>query len=78
MGKAVNDLGNRAKMGKLNQMIRRNYTVTNVGTFGSVLTPTINQPQVGILALAIRKVPAVIETQKEILSVFVKECSAQL
>ena len=40
------------------------YTVTNVGTFGSVFgTPIINQPQVGILALgAIRKVPAVIET----------------
>jgi 2-oxoglutarate dehydrogenase E2 component (dihydrolipoamide succinyltransferase) len=38
----------------------------------------INQPQVGILALgAIRKVPAVIETQKEILSVFVKECSCR-
>ena len=40
------------------------YTVTNVGSFGSVFgTPIINQPQVGILALgAIRKVPAVIET----------------
>ena len=40
------------------------YTVTNVGTFGSIMgTPIINQPQVGILALgAIRKVPAVIET----------------
>jgi 2-oxoglutarate dehydrogenase E2 component (dihydrolipoamide succinyltransferase) len=40
------------------------YTVTNVGTFGSIMgTPIINQPQVAILALgAIRKVPAVIET----------------
>ena len=42
------------------------YTVTNVGVFGSVMgTPIINQPQVGILALgAIRKVPAVIETDQ--------------
>ena len=42
------------------------YTVTNVGTFGSIMgTPIINQPQVGILALgAIRKVPAVIETKE--------------
>jgi 2-oxoglutarate dehydrogenase E2 component (dihydrolipoamide succinyltransferase) len=32
------------------------YTVTNVGTFGSVLVHFFNQPQVGILALgAIRK-----------------------
>ena len=40
------------------------YTVTNVGTFGSIFgTPIINQPQVAILALgAIRKVPSVIET----------------
>ena len=40
------------------------YTVTNVGSFGSIFgTPIINQPQVGILALgAIRKEPSVIET----------------
>ena len=66
MAKAVNDLGNRAKAGKLKPDDTQGgtYTVTNVGTFGSVFgTPTINQPQVGILALgAIRKVPAVIET----------------
>jgi 2-oxoglutarate dehydrogenase E2 component (dihydrolipoamide succinyltransferase) len=66
MAKAVNDLGNRAKMGKLKPDDTQGgtYTVTNVGTFGSVFgTPIINQPQVGILALgAIRKVPAVIET----------------
>ncbi len=66
MAKAVNDLGNRAKAGKLkpDDTVGGTYTVTNVGTFGSVLgTPIINQPQVGILALgAIRKVPAVIET----------------
>ena len=66
MAKAVNDLGNRAKMGKLKPDDTQGgtYTVTNVGSFGSVFgTPIINQPQVGILALgAIRKVPAVIET----------------
>jgi 2-oxoglutarate dehydrogenase E2 component (dihydrolipoamide succinyltransferase) len=66
MAKAVNDLGNRAKAGKLKPDDTQGgtYTVTDVGTFGSVFgTPIINQPQVGILALgAIRKVPAVIET----------------
>ncbi|MGO4770133.1 dihydrolipoamide acetyltransferase family protein [Flavobacterium sp. W22_SRS_FK3] len=66
MAKAVNDLANRAKTGKLKPDDTQGgtYTVTNVGTFGSVFgTPIINQPQVGILALgAIRKVPAVIET----------------
>jgi len=66
MAKAVNDLAARAKTGKLKPDDTQGgtYTVTNVGTFGSVFgTPIINQPQVGILALgAIRKMPAVIET----------------
>ena len=66
MAKAVNDLAGRARDGKLkpDETQGGTYTVTNVGTFGSVMgTPIINQPQVGILALgAIRKVPAVIET----------------
>ncbi len=66
MAKKVNDLAHRARKGKLkpDETQGGTYTVTNVGTFGSVLgTPIINQPQVGILALgAIRKVPAVIET----------------
>ncbi|MCW2119845.1 dihydrolipoamide acetyltransferase family protein [Flavobacterium sp. 7A] len=66
MAKAVNDLGNRAKQGKLKPDDTKGgtYTVTNIGSFGSVFgTPIINQPEVGILALgAIRKVPAVIET----------------
>jgi len=66
MAKAVNDLAVRAREGKLKPDDTQGgtYTVTNVGTFGSVFgTPIINQPQVGILALgAIRKVPAVIET----------------
>jgi len=66
MAKKVNDLANRARQGKLkpDETQGGTYTVTNVGTFGSIMgTPIINQPQVGILALgAIRKVPAVIET----------------
>lgn len=63
--KMVNDLANRARNNQLkpDDIQGGTYTVTNVGTFGSVFgTPIINQPQVGILALgAIRKVPAVIE-----------------
>ncbi|WP_298370508.1 dihydrolipoamide acetyltransferase family protein [uncultured Lutibacter sp.] len=66
MTKAVNDLANRARSGQLkpDEIQDGTYTVTNVGSFGSVFgTPIINQPQVAILALgAVRKVPAVIET----------------
>jgi len=66
MAKKVNDLATRARDNKLNpdDIQGGTYTVTNVGTFGSIMgTPIINQPQVGILALgAIRKVPAVIES----------------
>jgi len=66
MAKQVNDLANRARTNKLkpDDIQDGTYTVTNVGTFGSIMgTPIINQPQVGILALgAIRKTPAVIET----------------
>lgn len=68
MTKQVNDLANRARNNKLkpDDIQDGTYTVTNVGTFGSIMgTPIINQPQVGILALgAIRKVPAVIETSE--------------
>lgn len=66
MTKQVNDLANRSRNNALkpDEIQNGTYTVTNVGTFGSVMgTPIINQPQVAILALgAIRKVPAVIET----------------
>lgn len=66
MTKRVNDLANRARLNALkpDDIQGGTYTVTNVGTFGSIMgTPIINQPQVGILALgAIRKVPAVVET----------------
>tara|TARA_B100001113_G_scaffold221451_1_gene181605 strand:- start:1997 stop:3289 length:1293 start_codon:yes stop_codon:yes gene_type:complete len=68
MTKVVNDLSFRARNNNLNpdDVYGGTYTVTNVGVFGSVMgTPIINQPQVGILALgAIRKVPAVIETDQ--------------
>ena len=68
MTKAVNNLANKARKGKLSpdDIQDGTYTVTNVGGFGSVFgTPIINQPQVAILALgAVRKVPAVIETSE--------------
>ncbi len=66
MTKAVNELAEKARSGKLqpDDIQGGTYTVTNVGSFGSIAgTPIINQPEVGILALGtIRKVPAVIET----------------
>ncbi len=66
MAKVVNDLASRARNNALkpDEVKDGTYTVTNVGSFGSVFgTPIINQPQVAILALgAIRKMPAVIET----------------
>ncbi len=66
LAKRVNDLANRARLGKLlpDEVSGGTYTVTNVGTFGNVLgTPVINQPQVAIMATgAIRKMPAVLET----------------
>ncbi len=66
MAKVVNDLAERSRTNALkpDEVQGGTYTVTNVGTFGSVFgTPIINQPQVGILALgAIRKIPSVIET----------------
>ena len=68
MTRQVNDLATRARNNKLkpDEIQDGTYTVTNVGSFGSVMgTPIINQPQVAILALgAIRKVPAVIETSE--------------
>ncbi len=64
--KRVNDLANRARMGKLRpeEIQGGTFTLSNVGTFGNVMgTPIIAQPQVAILAVgAIRKRPAVIET----------------
>ena len=66
--KTVNDLAGRARTNKLvpDEIQGGTYTISNVGTFGNVMgTPIINQPQAAILAVgAIRKKPAVIETDK--------------
>ncbi len=66
LAKKVNDLANRARLGKLSpdEIQGGTYTLSNVGTFGNVMgTPIIPQPQIAILAVgAIRKKPAVIET----------------
>ena len=64
--KQVNSLADNARNGKLraDDTTGGTFTLTNVGTFGSLMgTPIINQPQVAILALgAIKKRPVVIET----------------
>ncbi len=65
--KDVNALANAARNNKLKADDTQGgtFTVTNVGTFGSLMgTPIINQPQVAILALgAIKKRPVVLETK---------------
>jgi len=64
--KQVNNLADSARNGKLKADDTTNgtFTLTNVGTFGSLMgTPIINQPQVAVLAVgAIKKRPVVIET----------------
>lgn len=64
--KQVNALANAARNGKLrpDDTVGGTFTLTNVGTFGSIMgTPIINQPQVAIMAVgAIKKRPMVIET----------------
>ena len=66
LSKAVNTLANNARLNQLKPSDTQGgtFTVTNVGTFGSIMgTPIINQPQVAIIALgAIKKRPVVIET----------------
>jgi 2-oxoglutarate dehydrogenase E2 component (dihydrolipoamide succinyltransferase) len=64
--KQVNALADNARTNKLRPEDTQGgtFTLTNVGTFGSLMgTPIINQPQVAILAVgAIKKRPVVIET----------------
>lgn len=64
--KDVNALANAARSSKLKADDTQGgtFTVTNVGTFGSLMgTPIINQPQVAIMALGvIKKRPMVLET----------------
>jgi 2-oxoglutarate dehydrogenase E2 component (dihydrolipoamide succinyltransferase) len=66
--KVVNDMAARARINKLkpDETQGGTFTVTNVGSFGTMMgTPIINQPQVAILALgAIIKKPAVLETDQ--------------
>ncbi len=64
--KEVNALANAARSNKLKPEDTQGgtFTLTNVGTFGSLMgTPIINQPQVAILAVgSIKKRPMVLET----------------
>ncbi|WP_339614676.1 dihydrolipoamide acetyltransferase family protein [uncultured Winogradskyella sp.] len=64
----VNELANKARENKLvgDDIKGGTFTISNVGTFGSVMgTPIINQPEVAILALGIiKKRPEVITTDK--------------
>jgi 2-oxoglutarate dehydrogenase E2 component (dihydrolipoamide succinyltransferase) len=64
----VNALSNAARNNRLRPDDTQGgtFTLTNVGTFGSLMgTPIINQPQVAILATGvIKKRPVVIETEQ--------------
>ncbi len=66
LSKSVNALADNARNNQLkpDDTNGGTFTLTNVGTFGSLMgTPIINQPQVAILAVgAIKKRPVVIET----------------
>lgn len=67
LSKDVNGLANAARNNKLKPDDTQGgtFTITNVGTFGSLMgTPVINQPQVAILAVGtIKKRPMVMETE---------------
>ncbi len=66
LSRQVNSLAENARNNRLKPEDTQGgtFTMTNVGTFGSLMgTPIINQPQVAILAVgAIKKRPVVIET----------------
>lgn len=66
--KDVNALAGAARSNKLKADDTQGgtFTLTNVGTFGSLMgTPIINQPQVAILAVgSIKKRPMVLETEQ--------------
>lgn len=68
LARKVNSLAQAARNSKLQPDDTRDgtFTLTNVGTFGSLMgTPIINQPQVAILAVgAIKKRPVVVETEQ--------------
>lgn len=66
IAREIYDLATRAKAGKLkpDELSEGTYTITNNGTFGTVITaPIINSPQVAIVSTdAVRKKPVVIES----------------
>ena len=68
LAKDVNQLAEASRNNKLKpeQIQGSTFTISNVGTFGSLMgTPIINQPEVAILALGIiKKRPEVITTEK--------------
>ncbi|WP_244299665.1 dihydrolipoamide acetyltransferase family protein [Aquimarina algiphila] len=68
LAKRVNHLANNARNNDLkpDEVKGSTFTISNVGTFGSLMgTPIINQPEVAILALGIiKKRPEVITTEK--------------
>jgi 2-oxoglutarate dehydrogenase E2 component (dihydrolipoamide succinyltransferase) len=68
LAKQVNGLADNARNNRLRPEDTQGgtFTMTNVGTFGSLMgTPIINQPQVAILAVGvIKKRPVVIETSQ--------------
>jgi 2-oxoglutarate dehydrogenase E2 component (dihydrolipoamide succinyltransferase) len=68
IAKEVNQLAENARTNKLKpeDIQGSTFTISNVGTFGSLMgTPIINQPEVAILALGIiKKRPEVITTEK--------------
>jgi 2-oxoglutarate dehydrogenase E2 component (dihydrolipoamide succinyltransferase) len=68
LARQVNGLAENARQNKLRPDDTQGgtFTLTNVGTFGSLMgTPIINQPQVAILAVgAIKKRPVVLETSE--------------
>ncbi|CAM3687623.1 dihydrolipoamide acetyltransferase family protein [Flavobacterium gelidilacus] len=68
IAKEVNNLAESARNNKLKpeQTQGSTFTISNVGTFGSLMgTPIINQPEVAILALGIiKKRPEVITSEK--------------
>ncbi|HEX7081821.1 MAG TPA: dihydrolipoamide acetyltransferase family protein [Gammaproteobacteria bacterium] len=65
LAEAIQDVASRARQGRLkpDDLSGGTYTLSNSGTFGTLITaPIINQPQVAILSTdGVRKKPVVIE-----------------
>jgi pyruvate dehydrogenase E2 component (dihydrolipoamide acetyltransferase) len=65
VAREINDLATRARAGKLrpDDLTEGTYTISNNGSFGTVITaPIINVPQVAVMSTdAVRKKPVVIE-----------------